>query len=51
MKKSFVAFQKLITLVVLCAFAMPTFANFGAAEPSKKELSEDQRITHVLNRL
>src|SRR5688500_5327914 len=51
MKKSFFAFQKLTTLIVLCAFAVPIFSNIGVAEPSKKELTEDQRITHVLNRL
>ncbi len=51
MKKPFFAFQKLTTLILLCAFAMPMFSNVGNAGPSKKELTEDQRITHVLNRL
>lgn len=51
MKKSLSRFQKLTALIALYAFTVPTFALTPGPEPSRKTLTEDQKIIHVLNRL
>lgn len=50
MNKFFSPLHKLVAIVALYAFALPTFALAGNGKESKP-LSEDQKITHVLNRL
>jgi len=51
MKRSFFGLQKLVALLAIYAFAIPTFALAGDNKPAAKKLTEDQKIIHVLNRL
>ena len=51
MNKSYLLFQKLVAFIVLYGLAIPVLALNDDSKPSKKSLTEDQKIIHVLNRL
>jgi uncharacterized protein (DUF1800 family) len=51
MKTSYSRLNKLTAVLVLYAFAIPTFAIRAETKTAKKPLTEEQKIVHVLNRL
>src|SRR6476659_8721006 len=51
MKRHFSSFQKAVSALMLYALMMPIAALASDSKSDKKQLTEDQKILHVLNRL